>query len=97
MNFDPSSRARLNSHDLPRFQGPTLFDHVARVVCEASCLPRKELYEAWEVAKRTRRWFLFLVALYESWMIPIAVLLSVGTGLFGAMLALKLTGLENNV
>lgn len=57
MNFDPSSRARLNSHDLPRFQGPTLFDHVARVVCEASCLPRKELYEAWEVAKRTRRRF----------------------------------------
>ncbi|WP_299909962.1 multidrug efflux RND transporter permease subunit [uncultured Paracoccus sp.] len=41
--------------------------------------------------------YLFLVALYESWMIPIAVLLSVGTGLFGAMLALKLTGLENNV
>lgn len=57
MNFDPSSRSRLNSHDLARFQGPTLFEHVARVVCEASCLPRKELYEAWEVAKRTRRRF----------------------------------------
>ena len=41
--------------------------------------------------------YLFLVALYESWAIPIAVLLSVGTGLFGAMLALKLTGLDNNV
>ncbi|RCW88278.1 efflux RND transporter permease subunit [Paracoccus lutimaris] len=41
--------------------------------------------------------YLFLVALYESWAIPIAVLLSVGTGLFGAMLSLKLTGLDNNV
>lgn len=24
-------------------------------MCEAGCLPRKELYEAWEVARRTRR------------------------------------------
>lgn len=41
--------------------------------------------------------YLFLVALYESWAIPLGVLLSVVTGLFGAMLALKLTGLDNNV
>jgi hydrophobe/amphiphile efflux-1 (HAE1) family protein len=41
--------------------------------------------------------YLFLVALYESWLIPLGVLLSVVTGLFGAMLALKLTGLDNNV
>ena len=34
-----------------------MFDHVARVVCEANCLPRKELYESWEVARRTRRRF----------------------------------------
>jgi len=26
-------------------------------VCEAGCLPRKELYEAWEVARRARRLF----------------------------------------
>jgi len=26
-------------------------------VCEAGCLPRKELYEAWEVARRVRRLF----------------------------------------
>jgi hypothetical protein len=25
------------------------------VVCEAECLPRKELYESWEVARRVRR------------------------------------------
>lgn len=42
---------------LPHFQGGTLFDKIARVVCGADCLPRKELYEAWEVARRTRRRF----------------------------------------
>lgn len=52
-----SSRVRLTPHELHRFQGPTLFDHIARVVCEASCLPRKELYESWEVARRARRRF----------------------------------------
>ncbi len=30
---------------------------MGRVVCEADCLPRKELYEAWEVARRVRRRF----------------------------------------
>ncbi|HKW00810.1 MAG TPA: methyltransferase [Vicinamibacterales bacterium] len=43
--------------DLGRFRGATLFDRVARAVCEAGCLPRKELYEAWEVARRARRGF----------------------------------------
>jgi len=41
--------------------------------------------------------YLFLVALYESWTIPIAVLLSVSVALFGAMAALLLLGLDNNV
>jgi len=30
---------------------------VARAVCKAGCLPRKELYEAWEMARRVRRLF----------------------------------------
>ena len=34
-----------------------MFDRLGRAVCEAGCLPRKELYEAWEVARRARRWF----------------------------------------
>ena len=55
--FSPASRARLTNHDLGRFTGATLFDRIARAVCEAGCLPRKELYEAWEVGRRTRRWF----------------------------------------
>lgn len=30
---------------------------MARAVCHAGCLPRKELYEAWEMARRVRRLF----------------------------------------
>jgi multidrug efflux pump subunit AcrB len=41
--------------------------------------------------------YLFLVGLYESWTIPVAALLSVIVGLFGAMAALKLFGLDNNI
>jgi hypothetical protein len=55
--FSPSSRGRLTDRDLDRFTGKTLFDRLARAVCHAGCLPRKELYEAWEVARRVRRLF----------------------------------------
>ncbi|MEQ1909256.1 MAG: methyltransferase [Vicinamibacterales bacterium] len=55
MTFDVSSRSRLTTHDLGRFTADTLFDRLARVVCQAGCLPRKELYEAWETARRVRR------------------------------------------
>ena len=41
--------------------------------------------------------YLFLVGLYESWTIPVAALLSVVVGLFGAMAALKLFGLDNDI
>ncbi len=57
MRFSHSSKGRLTKRDLGRFPGTTLFDRVARAVCEAGCLPRKELYEAWEVARRARRGF----------------------------------------
>ena len=55
--FSLSSRGRLTVRDLDRFRGETLFDRLARSVCSAGCLPRKELYEAWEVARRVRRRF----------------------------------------
>jgi hypothetical protein len=55
--FSPSSRARLTDRDLERFPGDALFDRIARSVCHAGCLPRKELYEAWETARRVRRLF----------------------------------------
>jgi hypothetical protein len=55
LTFAHSSRERLTDHDLDRFPGETLFDRVARAICHAGCLPRKELYEAWEMARRVRR------------------------------------------
>ena len=55
--FSPSSRGRLTDRDLDRFAGGTLFSRIGRAVCHAGCLPRKELYEAWETARRVRRLF----------------------------------------
>ncbi len=42
---------------MAEFKGNTLFDRIARAVCRAGCLPAKELFEAWEVARRVRRKF----------------------------------------
>lgn len=55
--FSRSSRGRLTERDLGRFPDDTLFHRVARAVCHAGCLPRKELYETWEMARRVRRRF----------------------------------------
>jgi len=55
--FDPGSRRRLGVRDLPRFTDGTLMHRVARTLCRADCIPRKELYESWEVARRARRRF----------------------------------------
>jgi len=41
--------------------------------------------------------FLCLSALYESWTIPLAVILVVPIGIVGAVLGAKLTGLDNNI
>ena len=57
MLFSPSSRGRLTAYDLGRFPDDTLFHRLARAVCQAGCLPRKELFEAWETARRVRRLF----------------------------------------
>src|ERR671916_2471816 len=53
--FLPSSRGRLTDRDVDRFPDGTLFHRLARAVCHAGCLPRKELYEAWEMGRRVRR------------------------------------------
>jgi hypothetical protein len=57
MALDPSHKSRLTEKSLRHFTGDTFFDHLARAVCVASCLPRKELYESWEMARRIRRRF----------------------------------------
>ena len=41
--------------------------------------------------------FLCLAALYESWSVPISVILVVPLGVVGALLAAKLTGLNNDI
>lgn len=41
--------------------------------------------------------FLLLAALYESWTIPLAVLLTIPLGIFGAVVAATLRGLSNDV
>lgn len=51
----PSSRERLSTHHLGEFSEPSLLHAVARQVCHAGCLPRKELFESWAVARRILR------------------------------------------
>jgi HAE1 family hydrophobic/amphiphilic exporter-1 len=41
--------------------------------------------------------YLLLAAQYESWFLPLPVILSLPAGIFGSFLLLKLTGLENNI
>ncbi|MFV8335634.1 efflux RND transporter permease subunit [Flavobacterium sp. RSP29] len=41
--------------------------------------------------------YLVLAAQYESFILPLAVVLSLPAGIFGAFLLLKITGLENNI
>jgi HAE1 family hydrophobic/amphiphilic exporter-1 len=41
--------------------------------------------------------YLFLVAQYESWLLPVAVLLAVPVAFLGSLLALRFTGIENNI
>jgi multidrug efflux pump subunit AcrB len=41
--------------------------------------------------------YLLLAAQYESFLLPLPVILSLPTGIFGSFLALKLLGLENNI
>ncbi len=53
--LDPGSKNRLVSGSARHFPESTLFGRFARAVCAAGCLPRKELFEAWEVAVRVHR------------------------------------------
>jgi HAE1 family hydrophobic/amphiphilic exporter-1 len=41
--------------------------------------------------------YFLLAAQYESYILPLAVLLSIPTGLFGVFLFINLTGIENNI
>jgi len=52
-----STKSRLTEKQLYAFPSDTLFDRLGRAVCRAGTLPGKELFEAWEVARRVRRIF----------------------------------------
>ncbi|RLB91103.1 MAG: methyltransferase domain-containing protein [Deltaproteobacteria bacterium] len=53
--MEKSSRNRLMPRHASLFKTESLFDRIARAVCRAGTLPRKELYESWETARRVRR------------------------------------------
>ena len=50
-----STKSRLTEKQMAVFSGDTLFDKIVRAVCRAGTLPGKELFEAWETARRVRR------------------------------------------
>ncbi|MDF1700220.1 MAG: methyltransferase [Planctomycetota bacterium] len=52
---DRGSKKKLQPGAQRHYVGDSAFERIARVVCRADCLPRKELYESWEMAKRVRR------------------------------------------
>jgi hypothetical protein len=52
-----SSKSRLTPKQAELFPGTTLFHRIARTVCGVGMLPAKELFEAWETARRVRRKF----------------------------------------
>jgi hypothetical protein len=52
-----SRKSRLTEKQMSEFPGDTVFDKIGRAVCRAGTLPVKELYEAWETARRIRRKF----------------------------------------
>lgn len=53
--MEKSSKNRLMPRHASLFKTESLFDKIARAVCRAGTLPRKELYESWETARRVRR------------------------------------------
>lgn len=54
-HWNRGSKQVLTSYDLHHFAGNTLLDAVGRTICGAACLPRKELFESWEVVRKVLR------------------------------------------
>ena len=52
---NPGTKQRLRPGAQRHYPSNSVFDRIARVVCRAGCIPRKELHESWEIAKRARR------------------------------------------
>ena len=108
--YNMYTSARLNGDAAPGFSSGDAIKTVARVA--ATDLPRGFSYE-WSGMTREQIIsgnqvfyvfgivlvfvYLLLAAQYESFLLPLPVLLGLPTGVFGAFVALKLLGLENNI
>ncbi|GAB2475858.1 multidrug transporter AcrB [Hymenobacter qilianensis] len=108
--YNMYTSALLNGDAAPGFSSGDAISTVARVAAEE--LPRGYTYE-WSGMTREQIIsgnqalyvfgivlvfvYLLLAAQYESFALPLPVLLSLPTGIFGAFLSLKLLGLENNI
>lgn len=100
----------INGEPAPGYSSGDVIKAVERVAAEK--LPRGYTYE-WsgitreEIASGSQAIYIFIICLvfvylllcaqYESFLLPLAVILSLPCGIFGAFLFLKLTGLENNI
>ena len=108
--YNMYTSAMINGEPAPGFSSGDAIRAVEEVAAEK--LPKGFTYE-WsgmtreEILSGDQAIYIFLVCLlfvylllaaqYESFLLPLPVLLSLPTGIFGAFLALKLMGLENNI
>jgi HAE1 family hydrophobic/amphiphilic exporter-1 len=108
--YNMYTSAMINGDAAPGFSSGDAIKAVERVA--ATSLPRGFTYD-WsgmtreEILSGNQAVYIFgiclifvyllLAAQYESFLLPLPVILSLPTGVFGAFLALKLLGLENNI
>ena len=81
-----NAMARLSAHALPAGYG---YEWTGTAYQEVAAQGKTSIVLALAVLFA----YLFLVALYESWVIPVPVLLSVTVGVFGSMFGIVLAGL----
>lgn len=108
--YNMYTSAMINGDAAPGYSSGDAIKAVERVA--ATSLPKGFTYD-WsgmtreEILSGNQAFFIFgicllfvyllLAAQYESFLLPLPVILSLPTGIFGAFLALKLMGLQNNI
>ncbi|MDJ1491667.1 efflux RND transporter permease subunit [Cytophagaceae bacterium DM2B3-1] len=108
--YNMYTSAMINGDAAPGFSSGDAIKAVERVAKES--LPRGYSYD-WsgmtreEILSGNQAIYIFLVCLlfvylllaaqYESFLLPLPVILSLPTGIFGAFLSLQLLGLQNNI
>lgn len=108
--YNMYTSAMINGDAAPGYSSGDAIAAVARVAAQA--LPRGYSYE-WSGMTREEILsgnqallifalcllfvYLLLAAQYESFLLPLAVILSLPAGIFGSFLSLKLAGLDNNI